>query len=42
MSPSQFRLIRISGLGVCLTLLMLRLLLLFQHGVLLLGLFHAK
>jgi len=40
-SPSQFRLIRISGLGVCLTLLMLRLLLLSQRGILLLELLHA-
>lgn len=40
-SPSQFRLIRISGLGVCLTLLMLRFLLLFQQGVLPAELSHS-
>ncbi len=41
MSPSQFRLIRISGLGVCLTLLLLRVLLLSQKEILLTELPHS-
>lgn len=41
MSPSQFRLLRIAGLGICLTLLLLRSLLLVREGAFLSEMSHA-
>ncbi len=41
MSPSQFRLLRIAGLGICLALLLLRSLLLIRGGIFLQEMSHA-